>query len=382
MSYSFCDKTSVLSSIVNIFCNLLLSVLLAAALLQPVFATAIEFTDMTGRHVSLDHAPERIVLADSRMLTVFSLISSQPVERIVGLDNSLKRFDPITWQAYLKQFPQLSRITDIGSVISLSPERIIALEPDLVLLPVWSGNRYTLEHALQKSGIAFAYLDFISDPVGSMASGMRLAGIILQRQQQAQAYIQFYNQHLERITTRLAERSYDRPTVFVHNRYPGPGEGCCWSLAGKIGELVEFAGGNNIIHNLAGIRDYKNVSLEFVLQSDPDIYLIAGGARPDINSFPLGEGVQMSAVQQAFSRIRQEQGFSQLTAVTKGQSHAMWLFLFNSPLHIVSLEAMAKWFHPQLFTDIDPVATLQEINNSFLAVPMRGIFLADDESSD
>jgi iron complex transport system substrate-binding protein len=33
---------------------------------------------------------------------------------------------------------------------------------------------------------------------------------------------------------------------------------------------------------------------------------------------------------------------------------------------------MAKWIHPELFADIDPSATLAEINRHFLAVPLEG----------
>ena len=39
---------------------------------------------------------------------------------------------------------------------------------------------------------------------------------------------------------------------------------------------------------------------------------------------------------------------------------------------------MAKWFYPERFGDIDPQATLDEINRRFLPVqPMHGAFWGD-----
>ena len=40
-------------------------------------------------------------------------------------------------------------------------------------------------------------------------------------------------------------------------------------------------------------------------------------------------------------------------------------------------EVLAKWIHPELFADLDPAATLAEINKRFLAVPYTGDFWAD-----
>jgi iron complex transport system substrate-binding protein len=38
---------------------------------------------------------------------------------------------------------------------------------------------------------------------------------------------------------------------------------------------------------------------------------------------------------------------------------------------------MAKWIHPELFADLNPRATLDEINSRFLAVPYRGDYWVD-----
>jgi len=38
---------------------------------------------------------------------------------------------------------------------------------------------------------------------------------------------------------------------------------------------------------------------------------------------------------------------------------------------------MARWFHPERCADLDPGATMAELNAEFLAVPMEGTYWTD-----
>ncbi|MGK3123730.1 hypothetical protein ACCY16_06340 [Candidatus Pantoea formicae] len=53
---------------------------------------------------------------------------------------------------------------------------------------------------------------------------------------------------------------------------------------------------------------------------------------------------------------------------------SVWLFFFDSPLYFIGVEAMAKMFHPALFSDIDPDATLLTVTQNWLSVPLQGTF--------
>ncbi len=44
------------------------------------------------------------------------------------------------------------------------------------------------------------------------------------------------------------------------------------------------------------------------------------------------------------------------------------------PLNILAAEAFAHWLRPDIFADIDPDATLKEINARFAAVPFDGAY--------
>ncbi|WP_142848370.1 hypothetical protein [Telmatospirillum sp. J64-1] len=57
-----------------------------------------------------------------------------------------------------------------------------------------------------------------------------------------------------------------------------------------------------------------------------------------------------------------------------GRVHALWHNFYNSPMNLLAIEALATWIHPELFSDIDPAATLAEINERFLPVPFQGTY--------
>jgi iron complex transport system substrate-binding protein len=57
--------------------------------------------------------------------------------------------------------------------------------------------------------------------------------------------------------------------------------------------------------------------------------------------------------------------------------HAIWHQFYNSPYQFVAIQQLAKWFHPTLFTDLDPDASFRELHERFLPVPYEpGYFVS------
>ena len=57
-----------------------------------------------------------------------------------------------------------------------------------------------------------------------------------------------------------------------------------------------------------------------------------------------------------------------------GQAYAIWHHFYNSPFNVVAVQAMAKWFHPQLFADLDPRATMATLYTRFQPIPLDGTY--------
>ncbi len=52
----------------------------------------------------------------------------------------------------------------------------------------------------------------------------------------------------------------------------------------------------------------------------------------------------------------------------EGDVHAIWHQFYASPNQFVAIAEMAKWFHPELFADVDADATFKEFYDKFLPI--------------
>jgi iron complex transport system substrate-binding protein len=117
------------------------------------------------------------------------------------------------------------------------------------------------------------------------------------------------------------------------------------------------------------------MSLEYILTEDPQIYISTGNPHMSAaGGLVLGVGVAADAAQASFETVLSKPGIADLSAVKAGRTYGLWHLFHDLPLNIVAIESLAKWIHPDLFADVDPKATMDEINRSFLAIPLEGTF--------
>ena len=71
-----------------------------------------------------------------------------------------------------------------------------------------------------------------------------------------------------------------------------------------------------------------------------------------------------------------------IQAVDNDNFHAIWHQFYNSPYYFVAVQKMAKWFHPDLFADIDPEATFKELHERFLPLDYQpGYFISISDTA-
>ncbi|WP_162262442.1 ABC transporter substrate-binding protein [Bosea sp. Root483D1] len=350
--------------------------LLAAS---PSWAQAIRVTDIAGREVVLAQPAKRIVLGAWVSLDVLSLIHPDPVGLLAGwAEAGANAIQPAILRS---KFPAIDKVPVIGkgSFETISIEAVIAQKPDLVLLSRFDAFRFGAEAApgldqLAAAGIPVAIVDFFLDPLTNTEPSLRLLGKLLGREVQAEAFLAFYRQRLAAIDVKLKQvSSAARPAVFLHAFATRPE--CCFSAGpGTIDGFIRLAGGHNIgTEKLA--TPVGQLSQEFVLTRNPDVYVataISDG--PDAGSFALGPGVEPKRAAEGFIRLLRRNDLAALGAVSRGRAFGLWHLFVHTPVHLVAIEALAKWTHPELFVELDPQATLDEINNRFLAAPLEGTF--------
>lgn len=336
----------------------------------------IRVTDIVGREVAIPAPAKRIVLGEARHLAVLGLIDADPVALVAGWRTD-KGLDAPTMDAWRAKFPAIDAIVPVGSGNrDLSVESVIALNPDLLILSLIDRGDPAMEVArerIEAAGIPVVYVDFFSHPQENSMPSLRILGQLIGQEARAAEFTEFYETRLSRIRERLADPAIPRPGVFVHVH--AAAANCCSTVGpGVFDDFVTTAGGRNIGREVVtGVLG--NVSLEFLLGADPDFYIATGGLhmRPR-GGLVLGPGVDMAEARGTFDALIGATGFNALRAVEEGRVAGIWHLFNDSPVHIALIEYLAKTLHPDLFADVDPAATMAEIETRFSPVQVPGIW--------
>lgn len=371
-----------------------LAALIAGSLVAPTQAQSatpatqqaeITVVDIVGRTVRIPAKVDHILLGEGRFLYALALMEgADPLKRIVGWQGELAFADPNGWAVYKQRFPQIERIPLIGrtSEDSVSFEKSVSTKPDIAIFGLGGhgpGRQSGLVKELEKSGVPVVFIDFRAQPVRNTANSIRILGKAVHREVQSNAYARFYEEHLQRVQSRIKDIAVSqRPRVFAE-LLAGVWDGCCHTTGkGNIGEFIDAAGGVNIAAGKipGAIGDLHQ---EALIAQDPDVYIATGsrpqGSRPMVKA---GEGVSAELLGTSLKELTQRPGFEVLSAVRSGRAHGLWHNFYDAPTNILAIEAMAKWFYPDRFQDVDPHASMAEINRRFLtALPMQGAYWGD-----
>lgn len=363
--------------------RLVLSIL-ALVLAMPASAEPVTATDVLGREVRLPAPARRIVLAQGRQFGALALVVADPAGRLAGIGGDLRRQDPVLFGRYAAAYPALGALATLGegTAETLSLESVVALQPDLVLVSRFMigergpGRRTGADFIarLEAAGLKVAVIDFFIQPMADTVPSIRLIGRLTGETAQAEAFIALYERHLARIRARVAGR--DRPLVFMHAH--AGGTDCCFSPGkGTFNDMIEAAGGRNMAADLLpGVTG--QVSLEKVIAADPAVYIATGGVHlARRGGLVLGHGVDAATARETFARLLADPGLGAIGAVGRGRAYGFAHLFNDTPLNIVGVEVLARWLHPEATGDIDPQATLEEINRRFLRVPAEGTFWLD-----
>ncbi len=342
-------------------------------------AERITVTDLLGREVSLEKPASRIVLAQGRHLQALSLIHPDPVSLIVGWKEDMK-LDSASYAVWKEKFPAIKNIPAVGIAggMSFSVEKAISLQPDLVVFGTivgQLGDETVVKHLTDQfsaADIPVVFVDFFVNPLKNTPRSVEILGTLTGRAEQAKTFNDFYARKLENIVGRITAQTA-RPKVFM--QVHASAAECCTSPGrGIFHDFIEAAGGHNIgagiIPGVAG-----KVSLEYLIGADPDIYIATGGAHMvGKQGLVLGTGIDAASAQASLAHLLASPGLSDLSAVSGHRAYGIWHLFNDSPVHIVLVEVLAKWFQPETFTDVDPAATLAELNSRFLTVPLEGTY--------
>jgi iron complex transport system substrate-binding protein len=343
-------------------------------------------TDLLGRKVQVRVPVQRVILGEGRQLyLVAALDTENPLQRLVGWRKDLIQADPDTYAAYLRKFPKIADIPTFGGFEegTFDIEQAIAQKPDVIFLNI-EAQRATEDaryiEKLAALGIPVVYIDFRHHPVENTEPTMRLFGKLFGQEQRAEDFIAFRARQIRRVTDIIEARQPRRPKVFIE-RIGGYSQDCCLSFGNEnFGKFVEMAGGSNVAKAIIP-GTFGQLNPEQVVAANPTHVVVTSANwqayAPGGAWVGVGPGADMAEARRKLQAYPQHTAYTGSTASRDGAFHAIWHQFYNSPYEFVAIQQLAKWFHPELFSDLDPDATFRELHERFLPVDYRpGYFVS------
>lgn len=350
-----------------------------------LYASPIHVTDIAGRSVTLPHPAEHVILADARALLAISILfPDDPTRPLAAWDNSLQAKSPDMMAAFSAKYPALKKVPvfDNPYTSDFSVEKAVMLHPDLVIFDIGLLPKLTSTGVLtqlEAAGIPAVIIDFRQQPLRNTVPSMQLLGKVFGQSQHAQAFTDFYQKRMALIHQRISTLPAGSwPSVFIERAAGMDPDQCCDTFGkGSFGEFIAAAGGKNIGSDLfKGLGGTLNI--EQVITANPDYYLLTGAdwshGHQSSMAVPLGYTTTEAISQQKLAALMNRTGINVLSAVREKKVMAMYHQFYDSPLNVIAVEALAKFFHPALFGDLDPKADLEWVHQTFTAFDDSGVF--------
>ncbi|WP_255475039.1 ABC transporter substrate-binding protein [Pusillimonas sp. ANT_WB101] len=351
-------------------------------------AQPITITDAMGRSVTLKAPAKRIILTQARHMPVLALLHPDPVSLLAGWSDEFRTSFSNEYQTYLERFPNIARIPIVGrhTADSFSVEQALSLQPDLIVLTAsfaGVGKGQNPEDSLMMkqfaaAGIPVIIIDFFVQPLQNTVPSLRALGQAIDQEARTEAFIKLYESHMAAVAQRLTDvPADDRPPVFIH-AHAGSTDCCNSPGTGTFNNMVEYAGGHNIGSDVLKTVTGR-LNFEYINARNPVVYVATGtgsGKRAS-SGLDIGTGATEKQARASLQRIIESNRLGALPAIRNGNAHGIWHAFNDSPLHVIFIEALAGWLHPDRFTDISAQDTLAEINKHFLTVPLQGTYMVN-----
>lgn len=310
----------------------------------------------SGKPVTIKKPVERMIVLSTYATEAVRLLKS--TDRIVGVPTYVST-------QHARFFPELVELPTIGSGFKPDIEKVIELEPDMVIAYATSPKPEEFEDKLPES-ITVVYLDFTQADL--MIEDFAKLGYILGKKDEAGEIADFYREFDSSINEQVGELSEDeRPGVYIES---------IWNSESKYKAIGKNTGADNAITmaggvNIADFDDHKIIDAEWVITQNPDV-IIAQVFTGMGCGYEYDDPSGLEAVRES---IMNRPELAEITAVKENRVYCISIQVTTKPRYFVGVAYLTKWFHPELFDDFDILAEHAEYLEKFQGVPYQGIYV-------
>ncbi|MCK4731420.1 MAG: ABC transporter substrate-binding protein, partial [Methanophagales archaeon] len=314
------------------------------------FVDELERGDAPPEVVTIHKPVERIIIS-SMLDQAEALRSLGAKDKVIGVGETIK--DSPVW------LPELSKLPYVPQThTTIDYEAVLTLNPEVL----WAIGRSRIDRE-KLPGVAVIHLRLTS-PI-TFAEGVRKLGYILDKREEAEKLCNWHEGYINKIESRTGGLSEDeKPKVFLWGGYiSGGGYQTCNS--GRMHEMCDIAGGKNIAEDLelpGRGGPWLKVDSEWVIVQNPDIIVALAQSGC---GYSIDDPSEMAALRDDILMNRPE--LAKITAVKSGSVYMMTFqdFAVGGAGGLLGIAHQAKWFHPDLFVDVDPEAIHQEYVTRF-----------------
>ncbi len=302
--------------------------------------------DCAGRTVEIPRKKDRIACLYAYTGHVAILLQCE--EKIVAVVDGLKRDNLM--QMKIPGLYELSAPYNSGAI---NIEELAAAKPDLIFL---RASNLQDEGELEKlDGLAIPYVVVEYVTMEDQKQSIRIMGQALDRQDEAEAYLSYYETTISMVQERLAALPEDQRKTVYHS----VNEVVRTDMPGTLSyQVLEAAGCKNVVTadqelRIDGEKGYASV--EQIYLWDPDLILVNEPG--------------------AWEYFRTDAKFSGLRAVREGAVYQLPVGLsrwahpgsLESPLAVLYI---ASTLYPEYFSDIDMTEEIRDFYDTFFRIAL------------
>lgn len=339
---------------------------------------AIDIVDVRGRHITLEKPAEHVMLG-FYFEDYIAITGPTAIDRLKAVSlNYWKGYRPAQYAAYLKVFPKIADLVDIGDADSgtMSAEKIIAARPDVAIL---SDGQYqylgAAANTIEQAGIPLVIVDYNAQTLEKHVASTLIIGKVMGTEDRAEKLVALYKEKIADTLQRVKSASQsERPKVYVELGQKGASEYGNTYGKGMWAGVIDSAGGLNIAaRQIAG---YGPLNPEYILSAKPDAIFITGSEWTSLpDAVLMGFGIGADVTRARAAPFLKRAGWQDLPAVKNGEVYAIYHGGTRTLYDYAFLRYIAKALYPNAFSDVDPQAELAAYYHDYLPVTPEGTFM-------
>ncbi len=355
--------------------GLMTTLMFICLLILPVSSSAImEITDnsadsMTvidnlGREVTINLPVEKIAIIDSLPQVASTIEAIGAYDKVIASDDrTLAEKIPS---------PKDSNVQSIGKSAEPDLEKLIVLNPDLVLVGQYATDEYIQK--LEDTGLnvlSVSIFPTLDDGFKSTQENTLVLGKILGAETKAKEFVDWRGYYLDTINERVSNLSEDDLPLAMYT-YKWDGSKIYGSGAGnRFHYILEFTGTEDANSDVPG--DWAEVDLEHIIMDNPS-YIIF-----EEMNYESGYGkTDTTTMSDSIESLKNLPGMDTIDAVKNNNIYGLPVSVMTGDTWLAAIY-LAPVFHPDLFDDMNAEKIHQEYFDKFLGIDFNvatdGIFL-------